>query len=142
MAPAANKEILQIIYFLHKVVPVVPSHSSQVLVCFKIKGFGDSALLRYTVPPPSLPLQDQLPPAISSPSTGGYVDRLWVPVVPPAGSRGSGVRWLVPGVTAGCPQGPELSVLVTRVLQMFPRVSSAKERRGEVHRYLLAPRPG
>lgn len=125
LAPAANKEILQIVYFLHKVVPAVPSHSAQVLVCFKIKGFGDSGLLRYTVSPLS-----SMGPATSSPlsppSTGGCVGRLWVPVVPPAGFRGSVVRWLMPGVTAGCPQGPELSVLVTWVLQMLPGVSSAK----------------
>lgn len=51
LAPGANKEILQIVYFLHKVVPAVPSHSAQVLVCLKIKWFGDSGLLRYTVSP-------------------------------------------------------------------------------------------
>lgn len=63
LAPVANEEILQIIYFLPKVIPAVPSHSSQVLVCFKVGGFGGSALLRCTVSPLSLPLQDQLPPA-------------------------------------------------------------------------------
>lgn len=51
LAPAANKEILQIVYFLHKVVPAVLSHFAQVLVCLRIKHFGDSGLLTYTVSP-------------------------------------------------------------------------------------------
>lgn len=103
MAPTANKEIPQILTFLHEVVPAVPAekqafNSVEVLVCFRVKGFGARGLPRHTVSP----LSSLGPPALSVlHHAGGRRDAGYQWSVPPVASRLSGFGSPASGLCQG-----------------------------------------